>query len=109
MWLQLSRVLSPVSHVKEDGNCEDRERDNGTNDTWLIFKVRSNYDSKSEFRGIPPTIGPTFGPSSKLVAPVGPGELEEPVLVIVLLGPELVPVPTVLICFGFASGSPDQN
>lgn len=105
--------------VKERRNGENREWDDGTEDTCrTAYRVRSSRNSKLEVPDLPPTIAPVFfffflpEPLELLLElPVGLGEpVEVRVLVLreVLPG-EVVPVLVVVISLGNSSGSPDKN
>jgi len=70
VWVQdlllLSLLLLTVAHIEEHGDGENREWNNGADNTCWISKVRSSYHLKSRFRDVPPTIAPVFGPLLEL-------------------------------------------
>ena len=109
--MSLLRVLlTAVSHVEIRHYGKNREGNDGSDNTYRIWRIRHSFSSKLKFRGAPPTIAPTFVPLLVITseAAVGSGP---PVELLVPLGSEIVPplLVKVLIGFGFTSGSPDQN
>ena len=111
----LSLLLLTVAHIEEHGDGENREWNNGADNTCWISRVRSSYHSKSRFQDVPPTIAPVFGPLLESLSPllesfVGSDEL--PVEVLVLVKPR-VDLPelllTVLSGGGVTSGVPDDK
>ena len=97
-------LLTAASHVEKHREGNNRERNDGSDNTYRVCGISHSFNSKSKLRDVPPTIAPTLVlllPVLTLGKPVGSGTPVEPRGVEVLV--------RVLIGFGFSSGSPDQN
>ena len=89
----LSLLLLTVAHIEEHGDGENRQWNNGADNTCWISRVMSSYHLKSRFRSVPSTIvpstiAPVFGPlleSSSLLLEPSVGSDWSPVEVLVLI------------------------